>query len=345
MTTTKAEKGKTNTCIHRFKEAVLPFFYLPIWAPIIELLFILMLPGTPVRAETVSPLPSITRLDSRDTMFRQFISDVEVGRRLIFSQRFNRADPSAAGELTSYMTIYSYIPVEGDALMGIAARCNIPYGTLASLNRLSHAEDLTMGKALLLPSLPGIFVPETPDSDLERLLSTREGTPVALTIPREGNTERFLFMPGDDFTPTERVFFLNPGFHFPLKHFQLSSPFGPRINPITGKPSYHGGVDLAAPEGSEVYAVKSGTVVDLGEDAVLGKYVIIGHENNMASFYGHLSSINTSLYLELQSGSLIGRVGSTGQSTGPHLHFEIRQDGQTRDPARLLRLFKGTTGG
>jgi murein DD-endopeptidase MepM/ murein hydrolase activator NlpD len=102
----------------------------------------------------------------------------------------------------------------------------------------------------------------------------------------------------------------------------------------------HGGIDLAAPEGTDVYAVKSGIIMDLGEDQILGKYVIISHENNMVSLYGHLSSIHTNLYAMVQSGNVIAKVGSTGQSTGPHLHFELRQNGQSRDPARLLRLFQ-----
>jgi len=102
----------------------------------------------------------------------------------------------------------------------------------------------------------------------------------------------------------------------------------------------HGGIDLAAPEGTEVYAAKSGTVTALGEDPILGKYVIISHDNNMVSLYGHLSYINTNLHAIVQSGSVIAKVGSTGQSTGPHLHFELRQNGQSRDPARLLRLFQ-----
>jgi murein DD-endopeptidase MepM/ murein hydrolase activator NlpD len=254
---------------------------------------------------------------------------------MVFSSR-------PAEELASYLTVYSYLPKEGEELMAIAARCSIPYGTLASLNRFSHTEDLIAGKLLLLPSLPGIFVPETPGSDLELLVfSSREDTGVLLHIPFEGKTERFRFIPGDDFSPTERIFFLNRGFHFPLRQFRVSSPYGPRVNPVTGRPSVHRGLDLAAPEGTEVYSVRSGTVVDLGEDAVLGKYIIISHENNWVSVYGHLSAVFTSLHTVLQSGSLIARVGTTGQSTGPHLHFELRQNGQSRDPANLLPLFRG----
>jgi len=285
-----------------------------------------------------SALPAIQRLDSRDTIFKQYLSDIEAGRRLLFSSR-----QMAAQELASAVMIYSYAPKEDEGLLGIAARCNIPYGTLASLNRLSHPEDLASGKPMLLPTMPGIFVPETPATDLERLIfSAKRDTAVALFIPRDGRTERFYFVPGDDFSPTERVFFLNRDFYFPLKHFQVSSAYGPRINPVTGKQGMHGGIDLAAPEGTEVYAAKSGTVMELGEDPILGKYIIISHENNMVSLYGHLSSINpaTSLHAKVQSGSVIAKVGSTGQSTGPHLHFELRQNGQSRDPARLLRLFQ-----
>jgi len=285
-----------------------------------------------------SSLPVIGRLDSRDTVFKQYISDIEAGRRLLFSSRQRQ---KAAEELASALTIYSYTPTENENLLGIAARCSIPYATLVSLNRYSHLEDLASGKPMLLPTMPGIFVPEVPATDLERLIfSTRQETAVVLFIPRDGKTERFYFVPGDDFSPTERVFFLNRDFHFPLKSFQVSSAYGMRINPVTGKQSMHGGIDLAAPEGTEVYAAKSGTVTELGEDAIYGKYVIITHDNNMVSLYGHLSSISTSLNAKVLPGTVIGKVGSTGQSTGPHLHFELRQNGQSRDPARLLRLFQ-----
>jgi murein DD-endopeptidase MepM/ murein hydrolase activator NlpD len=324
MTAGKTKKGKGEA---------LPFFY----GLLSKLLLILVLSFLAIPASGLdSTLPVIGRLDSRDTVFKQYISDIEAGRRLIFSSR-----QRAAGELASALTIYSYTPAKNENLLGIAARCSIPYATLASLNRLSHLEDLVSGKPMLLPTMPGIFIPETPATDLEQLIfSARQENAVALYIPSEGKTERFYFVPGDDFSPTERAFFLNRDFHFPLRQFQVSSGYGMRINPVTGIQSMHGGIDLAAPEGTEVYTAKSGTVMELGEDPVLGKYVIISHENNMVSLYGHLSSINTSLNAKVQSGSIIAKVGSTGQSTGPHLHFELRQNGQSRDPARLLRLFQ-----
>ena len=288
-----------------------------------------------VNADSFSALPLISRLDNRDTIFRQYISDVETARQRLFSQR-----GGSSADFASYLTIYSYAPQTGDGLMAIAARCNVPYATLASLNRISNIEE-SLSRTILLPSMPGLFVPETPGTDLEKLLfSSRADNGVLLSIPREGRTESFLFFPGDDFSATERVFFLNQGFRFPLRDFRLTSPFGSRMNPVTGMPSMHQGLDLAAPEGSEVFAVRNGTVVDIGQDPVLGTYIILNHDNNWVSLYGHLSSVTTSLNSEVQSGSMIGRVGTTGQSTGPHLHFELRQGGQIRDPARHLRSFR-----
>jgi murein DD-endopeptidase MepM/ murein hydrolase activator NlpD len=88
--------------------------------------------------------------------------------------------------------------------------------------------------------------------------------------------------------------------------------------------------------GSEVYAAGDGEVVEMGTDPVYGNYIIIEHGGNWRSLYGHLSKFETTLRRHVRSGSLIGRVGSTGLSTGPHLHFELRQNGKAQDPGRLL---------
>ncbi|MDR1862510.1 MAG: M23 family metallopeptidase [Treponema sp.] len=300
---------------------------------------LLLLPGAD---EGYSSLPRIANLNSRDTAFVQYLGDVENSRRRLFLARERIGSPEyVPARIAESLTVYTYIPKEGDDLLSLAARCNIPYGTIASLNRFVHPEDLAAGKVLLLPSMPGIFIPEEPETDLERLFvssrNSEEG--VLISLGGAGKPGRFRFIPGDDLTSTERVFFLNRGFRFPLRHFTLTSPYGPRVNPVTGRYGVHQGVDLAAPEGSPVYAAREGIVRDLGEDPVYGKYIIIGHNDNWVSLYGHLSKIEIALREELRSGSLIGRVGSSGQSTGPHLHFELRQNGRAQDPGRLLRIF------
>lgn len=282
--------------------------------------------------------PRIGRLDGQDTAFRQYIADVESNRQRVFNRERNRESPAS---LAGFLTIYQYSPREGEDLFSLAARCNIPYAALASLNRLSHPALPETGKALLLPSMPGIFISDEPRSDLERLLAasrlSRQGAEsVALTVSRGGAAEIFHFCPGADFSPTERIFFLNAGFRFPLRAFTLTSPYGVRQNPVTGNIGLHAGLDLAAPEGAEVFAAGEGTVTEIGDDPVYGNYVVIRHGENWASLYGHLRSVETTLRSSVRSGTLIGRVGSTGQSTGPHLHFELRQNGRARDPGKLL---------
>ncbi|MDR0497546.1 MAG: hypothetical protein LBH42_08030, partial [Treponema sp.] len=202
-----------------FTYPALPFFYGPRKLSVFILLLAFF--GIFTVEGEISPLPVIPRLDSRDTVFRQFLSDVEASRRVLFSSRQRDQET-----LASFLTIYSYTPRENEELMAIAARCNIPYGTLASINRFSHAEDMTGGRILLLPSMPGIFIPETPGTDLEKLLFSarvENSQGVVLSSPRNGKTERFRFIPGDDFSPTERVFFLDRGFRFPLRDFLVSS--------------------------------------------------------------------------------------------------------------------------
>jgi len=97
-------------------------------------------------------------------------------------------------------------------------------------------------------------------------------------------------------------------------------------------------VDLAAPAGTEVYAAGSGIVTETGDDPVYGIYIIIKHNNDWASLYGHLQKTAIGLRSNVKSGTLIGWVGTTGQSTGPHLHFELRHNGKARDPDKFLFL-------
>ncbi|MCL2608444.1 MAG: M23 family metallopeptidase [Treponema sp.] len=303
-------------------------------------LFFILLSVRPEGA-LAEDFPLIGRMDRRDEGFRQFIADVQANRKLVFNRNLRRRDSDGP---TWSLTIYRYIALEGDDLLSIAARSNIPYSALASLNRLESRTSLRAGMSVLLPSTPGIFVPGSPDSDLERLLASgrfpaEEGEAFSLLLPGAGGNEiAFHFFPGDEFSPSERVFFLNPGrFRFPLSSFRLTSDYGMRISPISGNPNFHRGIDLAAPSGSEVFAVADGLVTETGYDTVLGNFVRISHPDGWVSLYGHMRGVDTTLGTRVKVGSRIGWVGSTGYSTGPHLHFELWYGSQSRDPGRYLR--------
>jgi murein DD-endopeptidase MepM/ murein hydrolase activator NlpD len=288
-------------------------------------------------AQELSNFPLIRRLDAGDTGFKQYIADVENNRRRILNRERSGEEPQAFAEA---LVIYQYTPREGEDLFSLAARCNIPYSAIASLNRLSHPVMLEMGKPLLLPAAPGLFIPVNAHTDLEKMLAAARlansgAEAVELTINAAGRSV-FYFFPGAAFSPGERVFFLNAGFRFPLRDYRLTSAFGLRQNPVTGNIRFHQGLDFAAPEGTAVFAAAEGIVTEIGEDSVYGIYIIIKHGESWASLYGHLQKVETILRSTVRSGTLIGRVGSTGQSTGPHLHFELRQNGKARDPGKFL---------
>ena len=117
----------------------------------------------------------------------------------------------------------------------------------------------------------------------------------------------------------------------------ITSPFGWRRNPFGGGMEMHPGLDIAAPMGTTVTAAASGTVISAGWYGGYGNYILIDEGGGMATGYGHLSQIFVAAGQQVQRGQAIGAVGSTGMSTGPHLHFEVRIGGKPTDPAAYLR--------
>jgi murein DD-endopeptidase MepM/ murein hydrolase activator NlpD len=116
----------------------------------------------------------------------------------------------------------------------------------------------------------------------------------------------------------------------------ITSPFGWRSNPFGGAPEFHQGLDIAAPTGTTVTAAAGGTVILAQWYGGYGNYILIDHGGGYSTGYGHLSAIYVSANQAVARGQAIGAVGSTGQSTGPHLHFEIRINGKPVDPAPRL---------
>ncbi len=119
----------------------------------------------------------------------------------------------------------------------------------------------------------------------------------------------------------------------PLKNAVLTDTFGLRVNPVTDKQDFHTGIDLGGvKKGTEAYAIMSGTVKKAGYDSVSGNYVILEFENGFTCSYCHLNERAVKKGDTVSKGQVIGYVGSTGQSTGTHLHFHLRKDGIYIDP-------------
>ncbi|MBQ8015116.1 MAG: M23 family metallopeptidase, partial [Clostridia bacterium] len=122
----------------------------------------------------------------------------------------------------------------------------------------------------------------------------------------------------------------------PVKGARITSRFGYRTHPITGNYGFHTGLDLAAAEGTPISSAFYGRVAETGEDDAWGKYVIMEHSESFSTFYCHLSEIYVKEEAVIRQGETVGLVGSTGWSTGPHLHFEVRINGIRVDPELLL---------
>lgn len=120
-------------------------------------------------------------------------------------------------------------------------------------------------------------------------------------------------------------------------NIETSSGFGVRIDPFLRSPAMHTGLDLRAGPGDAVRATANGKVVSAGWNGGYGKMVEIDHGNGLATRYGHLSAIDVEEGQTIRIGQIVGRVGSTGRSTGPHLHYETRIDGEAVDPQKFLR--------
>ncbi|WP_052210484.1 peptidoglycan DD-metalloendopeptidase family protein [Thermoanaerobacter sp. YS13] len=128
--------------------------------------------------------------------------------------------------------------------------------------------------------------------------------------------------------------------------YPVTSPFGMREDPKNpNSREFHTGIDFGVPSGTPIKAVADGIVVLAGEYGGYGKAVVIKHANGLSTIYGHLSEIKVEAGKEVKQGEIIGLSGNTGRSTGPHLHFEIRENGQPVDPSLYLTGIKTFSGG
>jgi murein DD-endopeptidase MepM/ murein hydrolase activator NlpD len=125
---------------------------------------------------------------------------------------------------------------------------------------------------------------------------------------------------------------------WPTKGY-ISSYFGNRINPITYQKEFHNGIDIANSYNTPIYSAAKGRVAEINYHYLFGKYILIDHDFGFKTLYAHLSSTNVKVGDDVEKGSLIAKMGSSGQSTGPHLHFEIIKDGINLNPNKIEDYF------
>ena len=175
----------------------------------------------------------------------------------------------------------------------------------------------------LATSVPATTVPLAPS----------QTTPTEATQPSSGDNTGSSENTGTENSGSSSS---NEGWKVPINYVANTSPFGERERPTAGASTNHKGVDLAAPEGTDIGAAKSGTVLVAEYDPSCGYYVVIEHDEGYRSVYMHMSSFDVQVGQSVSQGEKIGDCGSTGVSTGSHLHFGISQNGQYKNPADYI---------
>ncbi len=248
------------------------------------------------------------------------------------------ADLPDSIRIVSYST---YTVKNGDTVSSILARSGLrSLGTLLSINGIDNARHIRTGQKLKIPSMDGIMYTVARGDSLTRIAS-RFAIPVnALLDSNDLATSTLvahqtLFIPGASLSLSDLKHALGELFMIPLPG-RLTSRFGYRSDPFTGARTFHTGIDLAAPTGTPIKAAMDGKVAITGFSAVFGNYIILTHDDGFQSLYGHMSYIGVSRGEKISQGMVIGKVGSTGYSTGSHLHFSVYKNGKMVDPYSVL---------
>ncbi|GHV44419.1 peptidoglycan-binding protein LysM [Spirochaetia bacterium] len=234
----------------------------------------------------------------------------------------------------------TYQVKKGDSVSKIAAEHAISIDAIIASNGISNARRLQVGETLRIPNMDGI--PYTvKNGDTLSKISIAMGVPLEAILDANDiqsdtiNQGIQLFIPGAHMKQEDLKLALGELFIYPVRG-RLTSPFGWRNDPISGVRRHHAALDLAASMGTPVKASMDGKVSSVGYNSVYGKYIIISHGNGFQSMYAHLSLTSVKQGAAVTQGSKIGEVGSTGYSTGPHLHFAVYKNGRAVNPLELL---------
>ena len=246
------------------------------------------------------------------------------------------------------LSVITYTVEAGDTVFGIAERYDISPETIMWSNGdlEYHPDDLTIGQSLTILPVTGVYYKTAAGDTVEAVAKKFNAKPTDIvsytlnTIPRDQSLTagQMLIVPGGEkpYVPRYVSHYTGP---IPEGASRGSGGFAwPASGYITQRYwSLHRALDIGAPTGTPVYASDSGYVVFAGWDnSGYGNLIIMDHGNGYITYYAHLSSILVGFGKSASKGQMIGLVGSTGRSTGSHLHFEIRYQGVQRNPAGML---------
>jgi murein DD-endopeptidase MepM/ murein hydrolase activator NlpD len=234
----------------------------------------------------------------------------------------------------------SYRVAKGDTVSKIAAARSVSMDAVIASNGIANVRRLREGQTLRIPNMDGIPYTVKRGDTLAKI-SAAMGAPLAAILDANDlqsdtlSAAQVLFIPGARMPKEELKLALGELFIYPIRG-RMTSPYGWRNDPISGVRRYHAALDLASPTGTAVKAAMDGRIATVGYNSVYGNYIIISHSRGFQTLYGHLSATSVKQGAYVNQGGKIGAVGSTGYSTGPHLHFAVYKNGKAVNPLEYL---------
>lgn len=262
----------------------------------------------------------------------------------------NEGEEVAAGEESTSasaasITYQTYRVKQGDMIGYIADKYDITTDTIISVNNIKSSRLIQVGQYLKIPSMPGIIYTVRKNGETPATIAANYKVDAAqcasvnaLSLDSELKAGTSLFVPDAALDWMTRQEINGDLFHRPLHgRYWISSRYGWRDSPFNAaKRTFHGGIDMATGSGTPIYAALDGKVTTTGFNATYGNYVIITHHSGYKTLYGHMSQITCKKGNFVYTNTMIGRVGSTGMSTGPHLHFTVYKNGKSVNPSLVL---------
>lgn len=240
---------------------------------------------------------------------------------------------------------FSYCIQKGDMIGVLARNFGVSEDTIISVNNIKSTRLIQPGDYLKIPSMPGILYTTKDDNETIESITKKFDVDVSKCALANNmdqtaslNSGATVFIPDAKLDANTRAEINGDLFSKPIKSwYYISSSYGYRTNPFdSSKRTFHGGIDMACSFGTSIYAALSGRVVTAGWSDSYGNYVIIQHHSGYKTLYGHMSKILVTAGQNVVTGEKIGKVGSTGKSTGPHLHFGVYKNGRGVNPNTVL---------